>query len=482
MRLFDAVSRLLSMLAGQRPVILAVDDLHRADPPTLQLLDYVSRGLAGALLVVVATARDVPDDQDPAFRSLHNALVTSGRSSELVLGRLGPDAVAAMAHDLLGGEPPAELLSLLADRAAGIPLFVATLVTGLIESGALTPTALGWSLHAGASTAVPRLVRDLVAERLDGLSEEVRRVLELVAVHGEALDHNILVAASGLEDAEVVSAVRRLRLAGLLVEGGSGRADYAGAHPLIVEVADAELTEVERRRRHAALAAAFEQLHPDDVGRLARHYGAAGPDVADRARVFAVLSAAAAGAPAPDEAARHLRSAVFGRRTPARFRPRPAGPSRSSRRSHGRRHHRLAAGTGRPAVATDPTMTAMTQRRLAVAQWDLGRLDDARARVDTALATPGIDPQSLAALHETRADFADRVGDLQVLEETVDALDRLAEATDSHPRHRLRGAGRSRPAAPAGRSPAMPRGRRPHWRQPTPPTTPPSNCGLTRWR
>jgi DNA-binding CsgD family transcriptional regulator/tetratricopeptide (TPR) repeat protein len=434
MRLFDAIARLLSTLAAQQPVILAVDDLHRADPITLQLLDYVSRGLADAPLVVVATARDVIDDQDVAFRALRNTLVTSGRSSELELGRLEPDAVAAMAHDLLGGDPPTDLLSLLADRAAGIPLFVATLVTGLIESGALTPTALGWSLHTEAATAVPRLVRDLVAERLDGLTEEVRRLLELVSVHGEALDHDILVAASGLDDAGVVAAVRRLRLAGLLVEGRTGGTDYTGAHPLIVEVADAELTEVERRRRHAALASAFEKLRPADVSRLARHYGAAGPDVADRARVFEVLCIAADAAPAPDEAARHLRGALSladaGERAGALDRLAQAEARAGNMDAAVAAWHEAL---NEAVVSNDPTRTALTQRRVALAEWDLGRLDDARTRIDAALTATGIDPEALAALHDTRADFADRVGDLQSLEETVAALDQLA-ATDGAPR------------------------------------------------
>ncbi|MDQ1517361.1 MAG: hypothetical protein QOE80_3191, partial [Actinomycetota bacterium] len=258
--------------------------------------------------------------------------------------------------------------------------------------------------------------------------------LELVAVHGEALAHDVVAIASGLDGAAVVGSIRRLRLAGLLVEAPGDPPAYASAHPLIVEVAAAELTETERRARHRALAAAFEQRRPADIGRLARHYQGAGPDVADPARAFDVLVQAGGAAAGPDEAARHLRGALS--LADAGRRPEIIDRLALAERRSGRNEVAISLwgnALAEAAVAASPEWSATIHRQVGLAEWDRGRLDDARRRIDDTLLMPGLSEATLGALYETRADFADRLGDLAVLEDTVEVLGRLAHGNPTPP-------------------------------------------------
>jgi len=107
-----------------------------------------------------------------------------GLAEELHVGGLDPEAVAALAHALLGGEPPAGLLGVLRQRAAGMPLFVTALIRVLRDTGELFRSGGAWVLGRGSPSGVPPVVRDLVLARLERLEPADRALLELIAVAG----------------------------------------------------------------------------------------------------------------------------------------------------------------------------------------------------------------------------------------------------------------------------------------------------------
>jgi AAA ATPase domain len=183
-RLFEAVSRLVERVAAGRPVALLVDDLHWADAASLELLHYLARGLGDRRVLLLGTYRLDEARTHPRLKALVRSLQRLGLAEELPLGGLGPDAVAALARALLGGEPPAELLGTLRERAAGTPLFVTELIRGLCDSGGLFRSGGAWVLGGGSLIAVPPVVRDLVLGRLEQLDPADRALLELVASPG----------------------------------------------------------------------------------------------------------------------------------------------------------------------------------------------------------------------------------------------------------------------------------------------------------
>src|SRR5260370_35025752 len=93
-RLFEAVARLLERLTREAPVLLFLDDLHWADPASIELLHYLARGLADQSVLVLATYRAEEIATLRVLRALLTSLRRAGQASAAVLPRLEPQAVA----------------------------------------------------------------------------------------------------------------------------------------------------------------------------------------------------------------------------------------------------------------------------------------------------------------------------------------------------------------------------------------------------
>jgi DNA-binding CsgD family transcriptional regulator/tetratricopeptide (TPR) repeat protein len=309
--LFEAVARLVERLAGGAPMVLFVDDLHWADAPSLALLGYLVPTLAALPVLLIGTYRPEGASGNKALRQFATDVRRAGIGSELPLEALDAEAVATLMAGILGGDPPAALLELAAG-AGGTPLFVEALVRGLVEAGGLVRTADGWTMAEGATT-LPREVRDLVADRLDLLSDDERSTVELIAHSAQGLPHDLLEDVAGLEPGPLLDVIRRLAGAGLVIQDEDGSdVTYRLAHPFIGEVVVGNLPAVARRRLHARLARTGERLRPADLDLLAYHYSRAGREV-DEHRARDVLLDAGERAhelAAHDEAARHFGAAL----------------------------------------------------------------------------------------------------------------------------------------------------------------------------
>src|SRR6266540_3727024 len=394
-RLFEAVSRLVERVAAERPVALLVDDLHWADAASLELLHYLARGLEARRVLLLGTYRLDEARTHPPLRALVRSLQRLGLAEELPVGGLGPEAVATLAGALLGGEPPAELLGVLRERAAGTPLFVSALIRGMRDTGELFRSGGAWVLGSGSLTAVPAVVRDLVLARLERLDPGDRSLLELVAVAGDAASPAILGRLGGPAREELDEGLRRLRESGLVIEEPAGsELVYRAAHPLITEVAYGELPETRRRRLHADAEAAD-------------HYAAA-------------LALARADRPAMVEEL--LERLGHTRSRAGQFEAAVAAWSEAAG-WHERSGDRPAA--------------ARLRGLLALAEWDRGRFDAAEAQLAAGLEAvegTGADAE-LTDLHYVRLQLLARQVDLAGLEE--EALAHLARAEVAFLRGRL---------------------------------------------
>jgi DNA-binding CsgD family transcriptional regulator len=435
-RLFEAVSRLVERVAAERPVALLVDDLHWADAASLELLHYLARGLGTTRVLLLGTYRLDEARTQPRLRALVRSLQRLGLAQELLVGGLDPEATAALARALLGGEPPAELLAVLHQRAAGTPLFVSALIRGLRDGGELFRSGGAWVLGRGSLTAVPPVVRDLVLARLERLDPPDRALLELVAVAGDAASPALLGRAGGLAADALDAALRSLCESGLVEEEPDGPdVVYRAAHPLYAEVAHGELPETRRRRLHAGVAAACEALHVVDPQRLAHHYRAAAGE-ADPGRALDVLVAAGERAEelhADAEAADHFAAALALARA-----DRPAlvedllerlGEARSRAGQFEAAVAAWSEAAGARERAGDRPAAARLRGLLALAEWDRGRFGAAEAQLAAAFrAVEGTDADTeLANLHHIRLQLLVRGGDVARLDEGAVAVLTLAE-------------------------------------------------------
>ncbi len=290
----DAVATLVARIGSERPVVLAVDDLHWADQASIEVLQYLSLDLPDAPLLVVVTVRPDEAERRPELRQLLAGLRRAPWSTTVTLGRLDRSAIAAIVDARLGGPVTPRIYELVAERSGGTPLLVHELLDDLVERGVIGTDAGVWRLH-GSPPAVTRSAGDLIRARLDRVEAHDRAVLEALAVINAPTDAALVAAVLALARDDVERSLERLRGNRLAVEGDyePGRAAaWTVEHPVIAEVVEAELVDAARRRLHRRV---LEVDHEAPIGRRARHALLAG-DPTDRLATVALLADAGAAA------------------------------------------------------------------------------------------------------------------------------------------------------------------------------------------
>jgi len=254
-----AVADLLTGLATETPVVVMVDDLHDANPESVDALGAMLSRLSGPILVLLYGRPELVRTAGVLTR-IADAEVTA------LPALRGADAARLLGSYLTGGRLPQPDEDRLLATAQGNPFYLAELVTLLMERGALTAGPVrgeqhGWSLAPG-SLGGRLLSRDLaavLAARIDALPPESRSVLRDAAVVGDTVPAGALAALRGRRDtrpAAVVSldldrAIEELFQRRMLhrIRGG-----YAFATPLLREAAYAGIGKADLADRHAALA------------------------------------------------------------------------------------------------------------------------------------------------------------------------------------------------------------------------------------
>lgn len=272
------VHRVLRLRAADAPLLLTLDDAHRADSASLgTLLAIARRGLPAGIVVLVA-AREPDAIERPRWEEIRADLVRLPGVHELAVRELDRAAVAELL-ELRGHPVDDEAASTLWARSAGHPLHLAALLD--------TP-------DTGDAPTVPDRLRPLLAYQLARLPAECREVLEALAVLAP-LSADALADVLGLEPRRLLQALRPAADLGLVVPDGAG---YAFRHELTAAAAREPVPEPERSQLHRTRLGRL----PDDAEpfeRLRHAVGAAamvpGHVVAD-ARVAAAATARDRGA------------------------------------------------------------------------------------------------------------------------------------------------------------------------------------------
>lgn len=226
----------LQLLRAQSPgaVVIAIEDLHWADPDTVALVEYLADNVADDPVMLALTLRlDPPTSAGDLVRRQR------GRRgiAHLALERLDRSGVAAMVA-ACAPDAGAHVLTRIEKTAEGIPLFVEELL---------------------ASPGVPESIAETVRVRLAELSGSERRILEAAAVMGRGFDWAILPAATGADAASVSEALTRaVEQALVTADGGS----FQFRHALIREAVLSAMLPPRLTETAAKVLAAVDQAHP----------------------------------------------------------------------------------------------------------------------------------------------------------------------------------------------------------------------------
>lgn len=287
-RTFTAVTDVLRALPANRPTLVVAEDLHWADPSTLEWLGRVLAGglPPGLLLLLLARTEFSPDwAHDPQVERL--ALEPCA----------APDAAALVAALDPGSALAPDAVARIVERAEGNPLFVEEFTRSALEA---------------QGESVPLTLQEQTMARLDRLGP-AKQVLQQAAVVGRVFSRRLLQAASGLPEETLEAGLKRGVEVHMLRTLGEGSGTYAFRHALLRDAAYASLLRSVRQASHARVAEAILAQEPACARQqpelLAHHYteaGAVQPAIAywlGAARLALARSACV-------EAAAHARAAL----------------------------------------------------------------------------------------------------------------------------------------------------------------------------
>ena len=291
--------------ASERPLLLVIEDSHWLDEASRSLILAVARVVASAPLLLLLVQRPLGPEQEslaadladiPNQQRIWLAELDAGGTAQLVRQRLDgrieegdvEELVLAFVHSLAQGNPffTEELVDALSEgslliRDQGVWRLSGALIDALRRANCLERTGGGWELAPNAplttiDIGVPASIHGLVLSRLDRLPEENKLTLKVASVIGRVFELDLLALAhpsqpdmKALETQFTMLQKRDFAR----IEAQQPRLVYVFKHNITQEVVYQTLLESQRQDLHVAVAEAIEARSPDDVERLAHHYG-----------------------------------------------------------------------------------------------------------------------------------------------------------------------------------------------------------------
>jgi class 3 adenylate cyclase/tetratricopeptide (TPR) repeat protein len=258
-RLHEAIQTILTGLARRAPTVICLEDLHWADPSSLDLLRFLLINLQYPTLFLCVYR--------PPF-SLFTSQQLGGMGrlyQEVRLQDLSPSEAQEMMESLLKTDAiPAELRWFIQEKVEGNPFYLEEVMNSLIEAEMLTPSNGGWRLtKAIGESDIPSSVHGVISGRLDRLEKETKRVLQEASVIGRAFLYEILQRITEIKkqidrSLGVLEQLDLIRTRSLQPD-----LEYVFKHALTQEVVYNGLLKKERREIHERIARVMEQLFHD---------------------------------------------------------------------------------------------------------------------------------------------------------------------------------------------------------------------------
>jgi DNA-binding CsgD family transcriptional regulator len=284
---FDAtMETFLVAVAASRPLMLVLDDLHWADPASLDVLRRLARVAASHPMLIVGTYRTEEIEPRQPLHAILPALIREANPARVVLRPLGDDdvrAIIGVRYALDAGDLD-RLVAYLQARAEGNPFFIGELLQTLEDEEVLRrlpPDADGgergprWVLGEPASLGLPPLLRQVLERRLARLSEDDRGLLVIAAIIGQEVPLALWAAVS-LADEERLIAVVEEGVAAHLLETDAHGVSIRFAHALVREALYEGLVPPRRRIWHRRVAEALAGSAEGDPDAVAFHFRQAG--------------------------------------------------------------------------------------------------------------------------------------------------------------------------------------------------------------
>lgn len=248
--------RFFLALAGRRPVVLLLEDIHWADDSSLAVLAYLMEQAAAAPLLVVAASRPSLYERRPDWARL---------GEQLRLQPLSPSDGRLLAADILrqAVDIPESLLELIIGRAEGNPFYLEEFIKMLIDDGIILTGAEKWQVNLAAwqQLRIPPTLAGILQARLDSLGQGEKRAMQQAAVAGRLFWDDLLAHLRQIESSmgELTTLLNHLEQRELIFQQApsafAGMVQYRFKHSLLRDVAYDTVLKADRRHYHSQTAA-----------------------------------------------------------------------------------------------------------------------------------------------------------------------------------------------------------------------------------
>src|SRR5499425_1323110 len=254
----DAVKRVLIRDSQRQPLLIVFEDLHWIDSETQAFLDSFVESLPMARIVVLV-------DYRPEYSHGWGDKIYY---TQIRVDPLQPASAEELLQYLLGSNKDlAPLKELLMHRTEGNPFFAEESVRSLVETGVLVGEKGAY--RPGLRTdeiRIPSTVQSVVADRIDRLAMEEKRILQTAAVIGVIVPFSLLQAVAGIEDEDLRRHLAHLQTAEFLYETNLfPELEYSFKHAITSEVAYGELIRARRVTLHSQILKAMEERAGDNL-------------------------------------------------------------------------------------------------------------------------------------------------------------------------------------------------------------------------
>jgi DNA-binding CsgD family transcriptional regulator/tetratricopeptide (TPR) repeat protein len=269
---FEHVRNALISLASDSTAIIVLEDLHWADPASLELLRYLARQFDRLPLLIIATYRDSELTRDhPLFR-LIPLLVRESPATRIELTALDQEHLCQLVRSRWSLAPDDErrLTDHLMEYAEGNPFFTVELLRTLEQNGHLVKSGRHWELRDLTTVPVPPLVEQAIETRLSWLDDSTRHYLEIASVIGHKLDLDILQNVAGIADDELIPVLDQLFATNVLDQSGESTSVQFD-HALTRETLYRSILPPRARIWHRLTAEALIAVQYDSPDEIAYH-------------------------------------------------------------------------------------------------------------------------------------------------------------------------------------------------------------------
>jgi diguanylate cyclase (GGDEF)-like protein len=297
MALFEALTQTFFILREMGDGAVLLDDIDQIDTPSLQLFgsQFGPSEKGGSLHFVSAIrSSDLTNAEEKILILLESMpeLTSGGEIQRFPLEPLTSEHIQQLASHLFSGKQlPAEAVAVLLDHSAGNPLFIVEALSGLLLRGKIAAKDGEWDLSSVKPKDMPKILKNMIKERMKHMDKEAIHVLKMAAILGERIQPQQLAEISKLKLQQVLNALSKAKRS-LLIEECLNPGEFVFTHRIIRSAFYSLMNEGERRHYHDQ-AAKIEKKYAANiperiVGRLAYHFHNAG-QLEQAAEMFSAL-------------------------------------------------------------------------------------------------------------------------------------------------------------------------------------------------